>query len=90
MDKNKVLTAYLLLIFFGGLGAHRIYMGFNKTATMQLLCFMSVFVYPIHTNLIFLFVVWLIWCFFDLFFIWHHYKKESLTSLNDKVTNQSN
>src|SRR5579884_2401069 len=37
--RKSVALAYVLLIFLGGLGVHRFYLGFNNLAIAQLVCF---------------------------------------------------
>jgi TM2 domain-containing membrane protein YozV len=37
--RKSVALAYVLLLFLGGLGVHRFYLGFNSLAIAQLVCF---------------------------------------------------
>ncbi|MCC6000200.1 MAG: TM2 domain-containing protein [Pararhodobacter sp.] len=62
-------VAYLLLIFLGGFGAHRFYLGATGTAVAMLL----LFILGWATTFIFvgfiLLAIWGIWWFIDLFLI---------------------
>lgn len=37
--RKSVALAYVLLLFLGGMGIHRFYLGFNNLAIAQLICF---------------------------------------------------
>ena len=60
-SKKSLGLAFLFLIFFGGLGFHRFYVGEKRTATaMLIITLVSIF---------FGFFIIGIWCFVDLFLI---------------------
>lgn len=68
-DAKSPVIAYLLLIFLGGFGAHRFYLGKTGTAvTMLILWIIGWVTVVIGVGLLFLAVVG-IWAFVDLFLI---------------------
>ena len=63
-NKKSVGVAYLLFIFFGGLGAHRFYLGQTGSAVVQLILGVL--------GLVTFFITWIplsIWLIVDLFLI---------------------
>ncbi len=72
-QKKSKGIAYLLLIFFGGLGAHRFYLECSTSGAIILLATIFSFMFlP-------LIAITIIWCFIDLFLI---------PSLADQHTNK--
>mgnify|MGYP000205101498 CR=1 FL=1 len=68
-DAKSPVVAYLLLIFLGGFGAHRFYLGKTGTAiTMLILFILGWLTLVLGVGLILLAVVG-IWCFVDIFLI---------------------
>lgn len=67
-EKNYVI-AYLLLFFFGILGAHRFYLKRFKTASLMLFLFL----FAPFSFLTTIFVL-MIWCMIDSFFLYHFVK----------------
>lgn len=62
-------VAYLLLIFFGGFGAHRFYLGKTGTAIAMLIMFILGWLTLALVVGIFLLAIVGIWCLVDLFLI---------------------
>lgn len=62
-------VAYLLLVFLGGFGAHRFYLGAIGTAVAMLLLFVLGWVTTFFLIGWFLLAAWAIWWFVDLFLI---------------------
>jgi len=53
--RKSVGLAYVLLLFLGGLGVHRFYLGFPKLAVAQLVCFIvGIFTVLIGVGVVFL------------------------------------
>jgi TM2 domain-containing membrane protein YozV len=68
-NRKSVGVAYLLLIFLGGFGAHRFYLGRSGTAAAQLvLSILGIVLAIVAVGFILLAVVW-IWLFVDLFLV---------------------
>lgn len=68
-DAKSPVVAYLLLIFLGGFGAHRFYLGKTGTAITMLILFILGWVtLVIGVGLVMLGAVG-IWCFVDIFLI---------------------
>lgn len=68
-DGKSIAVAYLLLVFFGSLGAHRFYLGKTGTGlTMLALFFVGLLTVAIVIGLIPLVIVG-IWCLIDLFLV---------------------
>jgi len=68
-NRKSVGVAYLLLIFLGGFGAHRFYLGRSGTAAAQLiLTIIGIVLTVLAVGLILLAVVW-VWLFVDLFLV---------------------
>lgn len=62
-NKKSTGVAYLLLIFFGGLGAHRFYL--NQTLSAITILLSTIFSFAFLPLL----AIPVIWCFLDLFLI---------------------
>lgn len=62
-------VAYLLLIFLGGFGAHRFYLGATGTAVAMLLLFIIGWLTTFFFIGFLLIGAWAIWWFVDLFLI---------------------
>lgn len=68
-DAKSPVVAYLLLVFLGGFGAHRFYLGKSGTAaTMLILWVLGWLTFILGIGLIMLAIVG-IWAFVDLFLI---------------------
>lgn len=68
-DAKSPVVAYLLLIFLGGFGAHRFYLGKTGTAiTMLILCILGWLTVVVGVGLVLLVAVG-IWCIVDIFLI---------------------
>ncbi len=68
-NRKSVGVAYLLLIFLGGFGAHRFYLGRTGTAVTQLLlCIFGVILAVVAIGFVLLGVLWF-WLFIDLFLV---------------------
>lgn len=68
-DAKSPVVAYLLLIFLGGFGAHRFYLGQTGTATtMLVLTILGLMTFVIVVSMFMLAAVG-IWCIVDIFLI---------------------
>lgn len=81
-NRKSVGAAYLLLIFLGGFGAHRFYLGRTGTAVTQLLfgIFGALLVFFIIGFLL-LIPLW-IWLFVDLFLVPSIVREENMRLAN--------
>ncbi|HEY0282568.1 MAG TPA: TM2 domain-containing protein [Rhizomicrobium sp.] len=68
-QKKSMGVAYLLLIFLGGFGAHRFYLGRTGSAVAMLIIFLlSILLSVVGIGLLGFLAIG-IWCFIDLFLI---------------------
>jgi TM2 domain-containing membrane protein YozV len=68
-QKKSMAVAYLLLIFLGGFGAHRFYLGQTGSAVAMLVIFLiSLLLTVVAIGALGLLAIG-IWCFVDLFLI---------------------
>ena len=68
-DGKSMLVAYLLLIFLGGLGVHRFYLGRSGSgAIMLVMCILGWLTLVIYVGM-FLLIAVAIWAIVDLFLI---------------------
>jgi TM2 domain-containing membrane protein YozV len=68
-DAKSPVVAYLLLIFFGGLGAHRFYLGRTGSAVAQLLLFITGWLTFVLFIGIALLAVLGVWVIVDIFLV---------------------
>ncbi len=68
-DGKSMLVAYLLAIFFGGLGLHRFYLGHNASAALMLVLFILGCLTTFFIIGLFMLAVVGIWVIIDLFLI---------------------
>lgn len=81
-NRKSAGVAYLLLIFLGGFGAHRFYLGRSGTAAAQLvLSIIGVVLAIVAIGFILLAVVW-VWLFVDLFLVPGIVREENMRLAN--------
>ena len=68
-DGKSIIVAYLLLIFFGGFGAHRFYLGRTGSAVAQLLLFILGWLTLVFVVGFVLLLVVGIWVIVDIFLV---------------------
>jgi TM2 domain-containing membrane protein YozV len=68
-DGKSIVVAYLLLIFFGGFGAHRFYLGRTGSAVAQLILFILGWLTFVFVVGIALLLVVGIWVIVDIFLV---------------------
>ena len=68
-NKKSAVVAYLLLIFLGGFGAHRFYLGRTGSAVAMLVITIVSFVLAFVYIGLLGFIVIGVWCFVDLFLV---------------------